>query len=287
MVYEVRSGQKLEMTDRIISKVGWVLMFFAGLGTAFGQKPNSEGASLIPQRGKSVFESRCATCHGLDGLGGEHAPDIAHRAAVRTLSDQALTDLIHEGIPESGMPGFSDMDEKDSQALVSYLRLLQGESAGIALQGDPIRGKELFFGKAGCSACHQIDGRGKFTAHDLAGFARDHQVGEIREAIISPPGAQENATVVGRNGRKFSGVIRNEDNASLQLQDENGRLYLLMKSTVMSVQRKNGEAMPIDYGQRLTGAELDDLLVYILQQAGVSNVPSLSPGKDEEVHVQD
>ena len=32
--------------------------------------------------GRQIFESRCASCHGLDGLGGEHAPAIATRDAV-------------------------------------------------------------------------------------------------------------------------------------------------------------------------------------------------------------
>ena len=58
-------------------------------------------------------------------------------------------------------------------------------------------------------------------AEDLAEFARNHAVGEIREAILSPAGSpQQAATAVARDGRKFSGMIRNEDNASLQLQDE-------------------------------------------------------------------
>ena len=79
-------------------------------------------------------------------------------------------------------------------------------------------------------------------AEDLTGFARDHQAGEIREAILRPAGAQqETATAVARDGRKFSGMIRNEDNASLQLQDADGRFYLLMKSSLVSVQRQTGD----------------------------------------------
>ena len=201
------------------------------IGTALCQNSNGEDSTPSPQpalEGKSVFELRCATCHGLDGLGGEHAPDIIRRTAVRTLSDQALLSLIHDGIPQAGMPAFSDMGKEDGQALVAYLRFLQGKSAANSTAGDPVRGREVFFGKAGCSACHS---RGQFIAEDLSGFARDHQVGEIREAILRPTrGRPEAATAVARDGRKFSGMIRNEDNASLQLQDGDGRFYLLMKS---------------------------------------------------------
>ena len=296
MIYQVFGYEKRDMTWRVVSRVGLVLMFFATVSLALCQKSNSEQSpspiSRPELRGKSVFDLTCATCHGLDGLGGEHAPDIIRRTEVRTLSDQALLNLIHDGIPQRGMPGFSDMTAEDSQAVVAYLRFLQGNrqgnSAATSMHGDPIRGRDLFFGKAGCSACHQIAGRRQFMAEDLAEFARTHKVGEIREAILNPAGSpQEAATAVARDGRKFSGVLRNEDNASLQLQDGDGRLYLLMKSSLVSVQRKTGEPMPVDYGQQLNATELDDLVGYILREAGASNVPSSTTGKDEEPHVQD
>lgn len=270
------------MAWRIVPKVGLVLMFFGAIGTALCQNTNGDESTPKSQpdvRGKTVFEQRCATCHGLDGLGGEHAPDIIRRTAVRTLSDQDLLDLIHEGITERGMPGFSDMDKRDDQALVAYLRFLQGNSADGSMRGDPVHGRDLFFGKAGCSACHS---RGQFIGDDLTGFARDHQAGEIRDAILHPAGGQhETATAVARDGRKFSGAIRNEDNASLQLQDGDGRFYLLMKSSLASVRRKTGEPMPVDYGQRLNATELNDLVSYILREARAAN-PSVSPSEKDK-----
>jgi cytochrome c oxidase cbb3-type subunit 3 len=279
------------MTRRIVLKVGLVLMLLGALSPAICQDSKSEGSTPIPQpdlRGKTIFERKCATCHGLDGLGGEHAPDVIRRPGVKALSDQALLDLIHEGIPEGGMPAFTSMSNEDGQAVVAHLRFLQGKSAGDSVPGNPVRGRDLFFGKAGCSTCHLIGGRGQFVAGDLTGFARDHQSGEIRDAILRPAGGPQGAaTAVARDGRKFSGIIRNEDNASLQLQDEDGRFYLLMKSSLVSVQRKAADPMPIDYGQRLSTTELDDLVGYILREARAPNLPSLPAGKNEEPHAQD
>jgi cytochrome c oxidase cbb3-type subunit 3 len=265
--------EKSDVTWRIVPAFGLIFMLFGALGSVFCQNPKSS-------RGKNIFEAKCATCHGLDGLGGEHAPDIARRPAVRALSDEALLNLIHDGIPEEGMPSFPSIGKDDGLAVVAYIRLLQGKSGGGSAPGDPVRGKELFFGKAGCSACHQIVERGQFVAGDLAGFARDHPGNEIRDAVLRPSGAQqETATAVGRDGRKFVGTIRNEDNASLQLQDGDGRFYLLMKSNLVSVQRKTGDPMPVDYAHRLSSAELDDLVGYILREA--------HSGKDEEPHAHD
>jgi cytochrome c oxidase cbb3-type subunit 3 len=262
---------------------GLVLISCGAASNIFCQNPKSEAPTSAAKpavEGKNIFEAKCATCHGLDGLGGEHAPDIIHRSAVKSLSDQTLLSLIHDGIPEEGMPSFPSIGQEGGQAVVAYIRFLQGKSAADSAPGDPVRGKDLFFGKAGCSACHQIGDGGQFIARDLAGFGRDHPGNEIRDAILRPSGErQETATVVGRDGRKFSGMIRNEDNVSLQLQDGDGRFYLLMKSSLVSVQRKAEDPMPLDYGRQLSGAELDDLVAYILHEAYA--------GKNEEPHAED
>ena len=203
---------------------------------------------------------------------------------MKTLSDQALLDLIHDGIPQAGMPGFPELGDGDSRALVAYLRFLQGKSGSNSIAGDPGRGRELFFGKGGCGTCHS---RGQSISENLTDFARDHGVDEIREAILSPTGGGvEAATAVVRDGRKFSGMIRNEDNASLQLQDEEGRFYLLMKSSLTSLQRQSGKPMPTDYAQRLNATELNDLVSYILREARASD-SELVPAKTEtEPHAQ-
>ena len=275
------------VTKSVVTKIGLTLIFFGAIGfgaigTALCQSSNSENSTLSSQsqlRGKSVLELRCATCHGLDGLGGEHAPDIVRQTAMKTISDQALLNLIHDGIPEAGMPGFPDMSKEDGQALVAYLRFLQGKTGENSMAGDPVRGRDIFFGKAGCAACHS---RGQSISEDLTGFALDHEVGEIRDAIAKPIGSRSQAaTAVARDGRKFSGMIRNEDNASLQLQDEDGRFYLLMKSSLVSVQKKFGEPMPGDYGRRLSATELNDLVGYILHEARASDSP-LVPADQEQ-----
>jgi cytochrome c oxidase cbb3-type subunit III len=284
---ESAESEKRDVTWQIVLKFGLVLVFLGAAGNVLCQNPNSEesASGLKPDlKAKNIFERKCATCHGLDGRGGEHAPDIVRRSDVKALADEALLKIIHNGIPEEGMPGFPTMSGEDSQALVSYLRFLQGRSAGNSATGNPARGHDLFFGQAGCSACHQVEIRGQFVVGDIAAFARDHAGDEIRDAILTPSGLpQEIATAVAHDGQKFTGMIRNQDNASLQLQDGDGRLYLLMKSTLVSVQRKMVDPMPADYGHRLSNTELDDLVSYILREARRPD-PSASPA---EVHAQD
>jgi cytochrome c oxidase cbb3-type subunit III len=292
---EKRGYENRDVTWRIALKLGLVLILVATASGALCQNPNGEETTPDPKsdlRGKRVFELRCATCHGLDGLGGEHAPDIVRRPAVTARTDQALTNVIHDGIPLGGMPGFPGMGKEDGQAVVAYLRFLQGKSAGNNMAGDPVRGRDLFFGKAGCSVCHQIGGRERLTAEDLAEFARDHSADEIRDAILKPAGGQQEvATAIARNGQKFSGMIRNEDNASLQLQDGEGRFFLLMKSSLISVQRETGKSMPVDYGQQFSPTQIDDLVGYIQREARAASPPSTRSrtdrNKSEEPNARD
>lgn len=276
------------MTWGIATKIGLLLIFIAAVGTALCQNSNSQDPASNPNpdlRGKSLFELRCATCHGLDGLGGEHAPDIVRQAAVKSLSDRALLDLIHDGIPEAGMPGFPELGKGDGHAVSAYLRFLQGKSGGNSVAGNPDRGRDVFFGKSGCSTCHS---QGQSMSHELADFARDHEIDEIRGAIVKPPsGRTDAASAVARDGRKFSGVIRNEDNASLQLQDADGRYYLLMKSSLVSLQRETGKLMPTDYSQRLSATELNDLVGYMLREAHASGPESVPAERQTEPHAHD
>jgi len=58
-----------------------------------------------------------------------------------------------------------------------------------------------------------------------------------------------------------------------------GRFYLLMKSSLVSVQRKTGVPMPADYGQLLSTVELDDLVGYFVREASGLDSPSSPSGK--------
>src|SRR5436309_7708738 len=55
------------------------------------KQPNLSG-------GKRVFESNCASCHGLNGKGGERAPDIATKPEAVKLSDSETLRIMREGI---------------------------------------------------------------------------------------------------------------------------------------------------------------------------------------------
>jgi cytochrome c oxidase cbb3-type subunit 3 len=241
------------------------LLALGGAALLAAQRQNNS----TPNPGQPIYEAHCAACHGLDAHGGE-APSIASTPEVQALTDAQLTQIIHDG-HTGGMPGFATMlSDSDIAAVVSYLRQLQHEGHGPAVPGNVADGKALFFGSAGCSQCHMIKGEGGFIASDLTGAPLSAD--EIRNAIISPAAEPNDVltTVVMKNGQKFSGIVRNEDNFSIQLLDEKGAFHLIDKANVARIERATTPLMPSDYATRLSPKQLQDLIAYVASQANAS-----------------
>jgi len=278
---------------RVVAAAGALLVAVSAYGLSIpGASVRPNGATQ-PDRsiadGRQVFENRCAACHGIDGRGGERAPDIATSAKTQRRSDAEIAQIINSGIPSGGMPAFSTLDASTSRALVRYLRSLEGKTGSAALPGNPQNGKAIFFGRARCSECHLAAGAGGFIASDLSFYGRTRPAEEIRDAIVkpgqSPNDSRGPVTIVTRAGQTLTGVLRNEDNFSLQLQSLDGAFHLLMKSEVASVSRDRNSLMPADYGSTLSAGDLNDLVSFLMsvaQQHKSSSDPRKNEPSDEE-----
>jgi len=240
----------------------------------------SKTSKHLPAR--QLFATSCAACHGLDGRGGGRAPDIATRKEVLRLSDTELIRVLQAGVPGTGMPGFSSLGTTKLRELARYVRLLQGEQAQISVAGNPQSGRNLFFGAASCSQCHMIKGEGGFIGSDVTNFAQTHPANEIRQIITHPDqflGPRGRITIVTTaDGKQYEGIIRNEDNFSLQLQSEDGTFHFFQKSEIERAEQQLKSLMPSDYSSRLTGQQLDDLISYLISLGQPS-----SSGKQQTV----
>jgi cytochrome c oxidase cbb3-type subunit III len=237
-------------------------------------------------QGKKTFASTCASCHGLDGRGGERAPNIAERSSVQQLSDAQLFHIIENGIPGTGMPAFHALESPDIKAVVTYLRTLQGPKKPVKLPGDPERGEAIFFGRTGCSTCHMVTGKGGFIASDLSKYAGSHTVDQIRNAIASPDPANHTSarvvTATVRGGEKYSGRVRNEDNFSLQLQALDGTFHFIAKSDLEGLDYSPQSLMPSDYASTLSITELSDIVSYLMRMANTSTPEKPTKEFEEE-----
>ena len=251
-----------------------------------------EGMSAHGQdQGAQLFSSHCAYCHGADGRGGR-APAIAMLPNVIAKSNQDLIGVVHKGEADQGMPGFPDLGDQGAEAVVQYLRTLQGviaDGPSAKLTGDPDAGRQIFYGKGQCSTCHMILGKGGFMATELTSYARNRTADEILQAILNPDAELEPTSqlvnVRTRDGKSLTGVVRAEDNLDITLQTEDGRYHFLSRSSLTAVNYTDHSLMPRDYRTRLTSGELDDLAAFLIVTA--RNAPTEPAPSNSRRHHDD
>ncbi len=83
-------------------------------------------------QGKTVFDNKCAICHGAEMNGGEMAPPLAGAAFVANWSGQTLGDLftrIHSTMPAND-PG--SMNNAETAQVLAYILSYNQFPAGSA-----------------------------------------------------------------------------------------------------------------------------------------------------------
>jgi putative heme-binding domain-containing protein len=97
----------------------------------------------------------------------------------------------------------------------------------------------------------------------------------IRDEIVKPdriePLGYRSAALVSHDGNRVEGVIRNEDNFSVQLQNRDGGFHFFQKSDLKTVEHFKQSLMPTNYGERLSTTELDDLVSFLMNPGSMSS----------------
>lgn len=183
------------------------------------------------------------------------------------------------------MPAFRALTADQVHALVAYLRSLQGKGEARTLPGDAKRGHEIFFGKGDCSSCHSIAGQGGFLGPDLTEYAATASPEGMRNEIVKSPRTPAHgyrvAVVTTTNGERLEGVVRNDDNFSIQLQTNDGSFHLLKRADVQSCENRDGSLMPANYREKLSDRELDDLVNYLMKTPNPSKAATVAKKKDD------
>ena len=272
---------KLTKQSRPKLPVALVFIFVAVARLGAQEQTTSHAAN---DAGRQTFARSCSGCHGLDGKGTQRAPSIAAGSRASQLAEGDLLRIVAKGVPERGMPAFEALGSDQMSAVVKYVRMLSGVAATTTLPGVPERGKKLFFGEGGCSQCHMMQGAGGFIAPDLSGYARGTTPKQVRTAITKPEGVSraQLASVATTDGQHYEGMIRNEDNFSLQLQTLDGGFHFFSKAGLKAIERKPATTMHQGFGSRFSASQLDDLVSYILSSGTNSLTKAGSQEGDEQ-----
>ncbi len=256
------------MTRRTASLLLFSMLLAFGFTVRDGRAQGSEAG-----QGAQRFMEYCAGCHGADAKGGDKAPPLISAASLLNRSDSELFRIVRDGT-KGGMPPFAQIGDANIRAVLQFLRVLENNtpsksaSAEVAVTGDADLGRALYFGKAQCSQCHLVQGKGGFIANSLTNYGRNRPADEILKAITTPDTplvpASQVVTVTTSTGQKLTGVLRNEDNFNLELQTKDGRYHFLVRSDAKEVHYTGHSLMPRDYATRFSAKELNDIVSFLI-----------------------
>jgi cytochrome c oxidase cbb3-type subunit III len=235
-----------------------------GRGPNFPQQQRVLADPAVLARGKGLYESNCAACHGIDLRGGQQGGPNLLRSQL-LLSDKSgelIVPLVQGGRPKPTtgtlpMPPLP-LPEDDIKAIAEYLHsvLAQAGRQGRPPEGEVVPPEKVLVGDATagrgyfaarCSSCHSVDG-------DLKGIAgRVADPRQLQNLWVSGDGG-------GRGGRGAG--------------DETER-PVMVTVTPASGARVEGRLVRID-----------DFIVVLMQEDGTRRT-FLRKGNEPQVDVRD
>lgn len=136
-----------------------------------------------------------------------------------------------------------------------------------APHGNWLEGRQLYFGEAACFTCHQIRGEGIAVGPDLTNLVSrdpDSVLADILKpsATINPD--HPASAVELKNGTVVTGIVRQADDAKVSVTLPGGAVQEFPRADVSQMKQLRVSLMPEGYGERLTKAQQDDLLAFLL-----------------------
>jgi putative heme-binding domain-containing protein len=115
-----------------------------------------------------------------------------------------------------------------------------------------------------------IRGRGGLLGPDLSNTGGERSLADLRKALTSPrpdiPRGYQPVRLTTMSGDRVDGIIKNEDNFSLQVMDRSYNVHLLKRDDLEQIEYGKESLMPHDYGKTLSAQELQDLLAFLSRQ---------------------
>lgn len=140
----------------------------------------------------------------------------------------------------------------------------------LRAKGDPVLGKELFFGaRAGCSSCHTIGENGGHVGPDLTAIGGIRSPHDLLEAIVLPSASFVPGHEVYRvetDSDVYSGVLRSRQDDAVILITGPGDEVRIPRASVRKMGFAPVSLMPDGYDEVLSPRELSDLLAFLQAQ---------------------
>jgi putative heme-binding domain-containing protein len=149
------------------------------------------------------------------------------------------------------------------------MELADYEGFALEHEGDPKRGRELFFNLEGvaCVKCHAVAGQGGAVGPDLTTIGAQFGRAALIESILHPSkvvreGYQQYMIEID-DGELVAGAVRAESADKLTLMDAEGRIHELKKTSIRERRPSALSLMPEGLYAALTLDQFADLIAYV------------------------
>jgi len=169
--------------------------------------------------------------------------------------------------------GRTRASSEEKKAQMARLRgLITKQRSQTAASGVSVdafgRGREVF--KKNCATCHTLFGEGGQTGPNLTGYERDN-IDFLLLAVVDPSAAiREEFTqflIVTTDGRVLNGLVDKQDARTVTLRGANNQTTLLNRDDIEELKATETSIMPDGLMDKLTDAEILDLLTFVMTKA--------------------
>jgi cytochrome c oxidase cbb3-type subunit 3 len=234
------------------------------------RNPHSTESDIA--QGKRIFQGHCAGCHGPGGEGGRGAI-LARPILTRASDDATLFQILKDGIKGTEMPPAPELTEHEKWQVAAFVKTLGRVDVSKTIPGDPTKGEQLFASN-GCSTCHTVKMKGGRMGPDLTWIGARRNAAYLREALVAPEAALPEGFVQVRlttkTGEHLTGILINEDTYSVQIRDLSDGLHSFWKHELSEFRKERGKTPMPGYRDKLSPADLDDLVSYLSSLRGES-----------------
>ena len=284
VVFSARDVFPQSQLSRWLPSRFFAIAFFLLLsGAVSAQEKNPfAGDAKAAKLGESQFRINCAFCHGLGARGGGRGPDLTRTQKKHGSTDEELYHTINEGVPGTAMPANGTtgqgvgMTAEEVWEVITYIRSVEKKTI---VAGNAAKGDALFHGTAGCAMCHMVNGKGGRLGPELSSIGEARSVDSLLESVRNPnrrlawgliestkefPQEYLSVNVETAEGQKFSGVVLNEDNFTLQMMDMREQIHLFEKDKLKTCEISRESRMPAYDNKTLSDNDLQDIIAYLV-----------------------
>jgi len=221
------------------------------------------GPLAIPVVVRAYAQSHC------ERVGRELVTALGNPQVASSLSTNAIVQLL-DSYPATVRTAASGMLKRQT-ARIEQRAVRLAELERHVGQGDPTRGREVFFSKrATCSSCHTIAGRGGKVGPNLSKIGDIRTTRDLLEAIVFPSASFARGfrpyTIATDRGLVHTGVISRQTTDAIYLRNAQLAEVRIARDHVEEMAESDTSIMPTGFDKALRPRDLQDVIAFLLAQ---------------------